>query len=224
MTGQPKIGLALSGGGSRAIAFHLGCLRALHDLKLLEQVEVISTVSGGSVIGGMFVSNRNSFSEFEARVRTLLAQGFFWPTIVKALTTTEGLRALSCWLVLAPLNVCLAVFLWSRCALFRLLMSARRGNYRLTEFQLPVRRFASRTTILQRVFNEDVFKGQYLTRPAGRSSSAYNNCSRAKNRFSFLFFTRKFGILAYRRTCKARYPPSPRSERVYGLSTLVARP
>ncbi len=25
----PKIGLALSGGGSRAIAFHLGCLRAL---------------------------------------------------------------------------------------------------------------------------------------------------------------------------------------------------
>ena len=40
------IGLALSGGGSRAIAFHLGCLRALHDLGVLEKVGVISTVSG----------------------------------------------------------------------------------------------------------------------------------------------------------------------------------
>ncbi len=45
----PKIGLALSGGGSRVIAFHLGCLRALHRLGLLDRVAVISTVSGGSV-------------------------------------------------------------------------------------------------------------------------------------------------------------------------------
>ena len=50
----PKIGLALSGGGSRAIAFHLGCLRALNRLGLLERVAVLSTVSGGSVIGACF--------------------------------------------------------------------------------------------------------------------------------------------------------------------------
>ena len=35
-----KIGLALSGGGSRAIAFHLGCLRALNQLGLLDRVSV----------------------------------------------------------------------------------------------------------------------------------------------------------------------------------------
>ena len=40
-----RIGLALSGGGSRAIAFHLGCLRALHDYGLLDDVDVISAVS-----------------------------------------------------------------------------------------------------------------------------------------------------------------------------------
>jgi Patatin-like phospholipase len=45
----PAIGLALSGGGSRAIAFHLGCLRALHDLGILPQVKVLSTVSGGAL-------------------------------------------------------------------------------------------------------------------------------------------------------------------------------
>jgi hypothetical protein len=32
------IGLALSGGGSRAIAFHLGCLRALQERGVLQKV------------------------------------------------------------------------------------------------------------------------------------------------------------------------------------------
>ena len=36
-----NVGLALSGGGSRAIAFHLGCLRALHDLDLLRNLTQI---------------------------------------------------------------------------------------------------------------------------------------------------------------------------------------
>ena len=53
--GEPALtlGLALSGGGSRATAFHLGCLRALHDLGVLNQVKILSTVSGGSVIGAL---------------------------------------------------------------------------------------------------------------------------------------------------------------------------
>ena len=42
---EPKIALALSGGGARAMAFHLGCLRALHDLGILDRVRVLSTVS-----------------------------------------------------------------------------------------------------------------------------------------------------------------------------------
>lgn len=50
----PRIGLALSGGDSRAIAFHLGCLRALDDRGNLSQTRVISSVSGGSVIAAMY--------------------------------------------------------------------------------------------------------------------------------------------------------------------------
>ncbi len=56
-----KLALALSGGGSRAIAFHLGCLRALHDLKLLEQVNTITAVSGGSVLAGLYCSHSGTF-------------------------------------------------------------------------------------------------------------------------------------------------------------------
>ena len=63
-----NVGLALSGGGSRAIAFHLGCLRALHDLDLLNRVQVISSVSGGSVISAMYAYSSDSFQVFDARV------------------------------------------------------------------------------------------------------------------------------------------------------------
>ncbi|WP_179199448.1 patatin-like phospholipase family protein, partial [Streptomyces viridochromogenes] len=44
------LGLALSGGGSRAAAFHLGCLRALHDRDLLDSIRVVSGISGGSLL------------------------------------------------------------------------------------------------------------------------------------------------------------------------------
>ena len=36
-----KIGLALSGGGYRAAAYHIGALRALHKLGVLDKVDVI---------------------------------------------------------------------------------------------------------------------------------------------------------------------------------------
>lgn len=44
-------GLALSGGGFRAALFHIGVLARLAELDLLRQIEVLSTVSGGSLIG-----------------------------------------------------------------------------------------------------------------------------------------------------------------------------
>ena len=52
--GQSRLGLALSGGGFRAAFFHLGVLARMAELDLLRQVEVLSTVSGGSVIGAMY--------------------------------------------------------------------------------------------------------------------------------------------------------------------------
>jgi NTE family protein len=45
-----KIGLALSGGGVRAATFHLGVLKRLADENLLEKIQMISTVSGGSLV------------------------------------------------------------------------------------------------------------------------------------------------------------------------------
>jgi NTE family protein len=47
---DPGIALCLSGGGYRAMLFHLGSLWALNDHKYLQKIDRISSVSGGSII------------------------------------------------------------------------------------------------------------------------------------------------------------------------------
>ncbi|TAJ13752.1 hypothetical protein DMA11_07815 [Marinilabiliaceae bacterium JC017] len=65
-----KLGLALSGGGFRAAAFHLGTLRKLQTLGILDKVEVLSTISGGSITGALYALNIDNFTEFEKKLRT----------------------------------------------------------------------------------------------------------------------------------------------------------
>lgn len=55
MSQRGKLGLALSGGGFRASAFHLGVLKRLRELRVLHEVDVLSTVSGGSITGAFWV-------------------------------------------------------------------------------------------------------------------------------------------------------------------------
>ncbi len=47
-----KIVLALSGSGTRAMAFHAGVLRFLAEKGVLEQIGELSTVSGSSLLVG----------------------------------------------------------------------------------------------------------------------------------------------------------------------------
>ncbi len=49
-----KVGLALSGGGFRASFFHLGVLARLAELNVLRHVDVLSCVSGGSILGACY--------------------------------------------------------------------------------------------------------------------------------------------------------------------------
>lgn len=52
---KKSIALALSGGGVRAMVFHMGVLKALAERSLLERVSKISTVSGGSLLLGLIL-------------------------------------------------------------------------------------------------------------------------------------------------------------------------
>ena len=75
MTAHPSIGLALSGGGFRATAFGLGCLRALHDLDLLRRVRVVSGISGGALLAAMWAYGPEKFSDFDDGAVALLRRG-----------------------------------------------------------------------------------------------------------------------------------------------------
>lgn len=50
---QKGIALSLSGGGFRATLFHLGALWRLNELKLLQKIDRIASVSGGSITAGL---------------------------------------------------------------------------------------------------------------------------------------------------------------------------
>lgn len=70
-----RIGVALSGGGYRAAAYHIGTLRALHRLGILEKVDVISSVSGGSITAAYYALNKDNYEEFEKGFMKCLSKG-----------------------------------------------------------------------------------------------------------------------------------------------------
>src|SRR5208283_924337 len=72
-----RFGLALSGGGFRAVLYHLGLVRFLRDAGILPRVTHISAVSGGSVIAAHLALNWDRYNgspnEFEAAASELLS-------------------------------------------------------------------------------------------------------------------------------------------------------
>lgn len=54
--GEPRVGLALSGGGIRSATFSLGLLRSLSNALLVHRIDYLSTVSGGGYAGAFFCS------------------------------------------------------------------------------------------------------------------------------------------------------------------------
>jgi NTE family protein len=102
---------------------------------------VLSTVSGGSVIGALYALHDGTFDAFEARVRQVLRQGLVGLALKTALTSAEGLRAVAC------------VFILHLGGLLRLLATLVGWG----GTGLRPRRFASRTTLLQLAMHRHLF-------------------------------------------------------------------
>ncbi|MEP3210881.1 MAG: patatin-like phospholipase family protein [Maribacter sp.] len=65
MINNKKFGLSLSGGGYRAMVYHLGTFKKLKELNLLDKVDVISSNSGGSITGATYALHLKNYNEFE---------------------------------------------------------------------------------------------------------------------------------------------------------------
>lgn len=215
---EPTIGIALSGGGSRAIAFHLGCLRALHDRGILDQVKILSTVSGGSVIGALYALTDEPFPEFENRVRTVLKRGLVWPTLRTAFLTTEGPKALMCWALVGSQTL-LSLVLSGIVRLLSLVAPAEtRERWRLNGWHPPIRQFASRTTIFRRGMDDELFKGAGLDDIKANKPQLIINAAELRTGSAFYFSAKESGswrlgklartniALAYAVAASAAYP------------------
>ena len=80
-----KLGIALSGGGSRAMAFHRGTMTALHEIGLTDSIDVVSTVSGGSIFGAAWVCSRlerKGTEKFLDDLVPVLRRGFVCPALL----------------------------------------------------------------------------------------------------------------------------------------------
>lgn len=100
-----RIGLALSGGGYRAAAYHIGTLRALHKLGILDKVDVISSVSGGSITSVYYVQNKEKgYEGFEKEFISKLKEGVLCWAIIEFLVILALCFTLlilcGCWAIL----------------------------------------------------------------------------------------------------------------------------
>jgi NTE family protein len=189
------IALTLSGGGSRAIAFHLGCLRALNDRGILEKISVISAVSGGSVIAGMYAYNDESFEEFDRRVVSLLRKGLQKSSVVHMFSPRLFMGIVATNLFSRPIAAFAAAF------------------GRLP----PLRRWYSRSDALEAAL-EDLFKGQHIQRIARPKIEVVFNACELRTGTAFRFGNRRSGTwrlgeikgnnisVAHAIACSAAYP------------------
>jgi NTE family protein len=86
MTTTPTVGLTLSGGGFRATAFGLGCLRALNDTGVLDRVTVVSGVSGGSLMAALWAYGPEQFADVDALTTDLLRSGLQRALVARVLS------------------------------------------------------------------------------------------------------------------------------------------
>jgi NTE family protein len=82
---EPGAGLCLSGGGYRAMVFHIGVLWRLYEAGLLGSLKRISSVSGGSITAGVLALKWRKLSFDPARLKT-----DFVPEVVTPLRGLAG--------------------------------------------------------------------------------------------------------------------------------------
>ncbi len=186
---QTEIGLTLSGGGARAIAFHLGCLRALNKRGILDQVGIISAVSGGAVLAAMYVYSDDDFSSFDERVCALLRRGFQKDIILTALNPAHLARIIPTCLV-AGATAKVAQTMTLTAGLSQNLLQSSRTKRSSIRINPPFLRWASRTTAFETVLQKQLFGGTLMEEPRRPGLDVILNATELRTGTAFRFGSR----------------------------------
>jgi len=187
-----QIGLALSGGGSRAVAFHLGTLRALQDLAMLDCVKVVSGVSGGSVMTGLLGYGEESFENVEASTVAFLRRGLVIPALRKLASPKRIIPLIaSSLLVTLPAMVLglLAKFLTKGMSWVPWLKHFTHLPARL---HWPFRRIYSRTHVMADAI-EDIVGAKMCNAPTQGSRDIVFNACELKTGTAFRMSNKEYG-------------------------------
>jgi NTE family protein len=161
----PRIGLCLSGGGLRAIAFQFGVLKALYKNSLLDKVKVISAVSGGSILAGMYAYHEGSFEDFEKQVMELLRKGIASSLFRRVFFSFRAIFSFATLIIYGTYAVFSDIM---RSILLFINRRFRKSSYNNTpEFLFnirpPFRRWSTRTSILEDILRDKLFGNKVLS-------------------------------------------------------------
>ncbi|GGE48464.1 hypothetical protein GCM10011360_39470 [Primorskyibacter flagellatus] len=192
------VALALSGGGARAMAFHLGCFRALHDRGLLDRIQVVSSVSGGSVLAACWAYRGEDFESFDLHMVSLLRHGIKGHIVRELFCSTEGLK------IVATLLATFGVSMVTRLAglalrILRATISLPTANLEAalyaTARKVPV--WASLTTAFERSLRRHLFGDATVDQVKRRGLTTIINACDLKTGTAFRFGSRKSGGWRY---------------------------
>lgn len=180
------------------MAFHLGCMRALHDRGILDMVKVISTVSGGSVIGACWAYRGESFDEFDRHVVSVLRRGLQWDIVREAFLSRQAPRILATLVVTGGLSILLAT------VTFLLTRARRWAGFPTGHIERFVTRLGGRlpiwgslTTAFEAALERRLFGKRIVTDVQRAGLTAIVNASDLKTGTAFRFGSARSGGWRY---------------------------
>ena len=190
------IGLSLSGGGSRAVAYHLGTLRALEDLGLLDDIDVISGVSGGSVMTGLLGYTDAPFADVDRNAVAFLRRGLVMPGLKKLLHPAHIAPLLWSLAFVALPTMATDLLAWSAGRLGSLFPGLRNISNVVSRWSWPLRRRYSRTHVLAAAI-ADVVGTQNCDSPTRQGKSIVFNACELRTGTAFRMNNERFGCWRY---------------------------
>ena len=190
------MGLSLSGGGSRAVAFHLGTLRALEDLRLLDEVAVISGVSGGSVMTGLLGYTDSNFREVDQKTVRFLRRGLVKPTLWKLARPARLAAVLWNFVVVALPTMLIELLVMVVGGIAGLAPGMRAVKSTIERCKWPLRRRYSRTHVMAEAI-ADVVGNQSCDAATRQGKSIVFNACELRTGTAFRMNNERFGSWRY---------------------------
>lgn len=191
-----SIGLALSGGGSRAVAFHLGTLRALDDLDLLGEIGLISGVSGGSLMTGILGYSQETFAEIDAKTVSFLESGLVVPALKKLVHPARLIKALSAFMLSTIPTMIVEIVVAIISAISLIVPGGSFVKGKLKKLYWPVRRWYSRTHVIADAIEDIVGPHHCDSATRDKKSIVFNACE-LRTGTAFRINNERFGTWRY---------------------------